>query len=406
MENIFSRAVENLVNPQMRSASDSLRGLTNLFPPRLTEGAKKVNTNSALTISAFYCAVGTIADSIALLPMSVYRKTGKMKDHEPTHPVDYLLYREPNSYMTAFTFKFIMVVSVLMRGNAYAIIQRNNSGNVAAYQFVDQSDVTVKSNSGKLFYIIKGITYSADEIIHIPGFSFDGICGRSIIEHAADNLGVSLSAQQFGSDALNDRGLSHGIIETDKSVDKTPKEKIANHVSERLQSGNKFRVAMLDEGMKYKTIALTPQEAQFIETYASGIPDIARWFKIPLHKLHVSGEGGYNFLVQMSIEYLQTAVMPIGEKFKQEFERKSFTRAERVSGIYIFQNYNKLLQADPKARSEYYKSLYYIGVYNPNEIRELEDRNPRDDDGGDLYVQPSNMMNELQMKKQVENEAV
>jgi len=350
-----------------------------------------------------YCAVNAIANSYALLPESVMQQSDRNRIHLKDHPADYLLYREPNSLMTAYDFKFIMAVSVLMKGNAYAYIRRDNAGNVESYNFMAHDDVTVIENNGKLFYKYKNqVPYAAADVLHVRGFSLDGISGKSVLQHAADNLGVSLAAQKFGSEALTDRGLGHGVLESDLSLKNEKKIEIADAVSTRFQTGNKFRVAMLDEGMKYKAISLSPEEAKFIETYASGIEDVARWFNIPSYKLHIKGEGGYNFIVQLSIEYVQSAVMPIAERMKQEKERKTFTKTERLKGIYIFQNYKKLLQADPKARGQFYKDLVFVRAITPNEIRELEDMNPQD--GGDEFLQMSNLLNEQQIKKQLENE--
>lgn len=400
MSNIFNNAIADLVTPQKRSGSVGT-SLASFFNFSLTESGKKVNSHSSLTLSPYFCAVNTIANSLALLPMSVFLEEGNNKNLQKNHSVHYLIYREPNTYMTAFSFKFIMAKAVFEKGNAYALILRNNSGNVDSLVYLDPDEVDVLESGGKLFYKFKGQTFQAYEILHIPGFSFDGVTGKSIIHYAADNIGVSLSAQTFAANAFDGRGISQGVIESERDVEKGKKEEIANAVASRFSSGNKYRVAMLDEGMKYKSITLTPQEAQFVETYMSGIADIARWFNIPLHKLHVSGEGGYNFLVQMSLEYLQTAVMPLAEKFKQEFERKLFTTGERKRGFHINLNYKKLLQADPKARAQYYKDLYLLGVMNSNEIRQLEDMNPRDDGGGETYLQMGNLLNEEQLKKQL-----
>ena len=398
MSNYLSLAMADLVSPQKRSGVLSGH-LSSLFSFARTEGGKNVNVHTSLTISAFYCAVNTIANSMALLPMSPYKESNGTREPFKDHSAYYLLYREPNSYMTAFQFKFIMAVAVMMKGNAYALIQRDNSGFPMAYQFLHPEDVQVIESNDKLFYRHKGVIYAAADIVHIPGFSFDGVTGQSVITHAADNLGVSLTAQKFGSDSLQDRGISQAVVETDKQVNPRGKEAFANSFSTALATGNKHRVAVLDEGFKYKKITLSPAESQFIETYASGIEDIARWFQIPAHKLHIKGEGGYNFLVQMSIEYLQTAVMPLAEKFKQEFERKTFTFSERKAGAYIYLNYKKLLQADPKSRAQYYKDMYFMGAFNANEIRALEDENPRTDEGGEHYMQLSNLLNEDQLQE-------
>jgi HK97 family phage portal protein len=399
MGNIFNNAVLKMVGANQERAAGASSFLS-FFPFKLSEAGKNVNSHSALTISAFYCAVNTVANSIALLPTSVFQKTDKKQIHLTDHPADYLLYREPNSNMTAFTFKFIMAVAVFMRGNAYALIQRSNAGHVLAYIYLDPDKVAPFLSQGKIFYKYEDQIFHAEELIHIPGFSFDGVKGKSIIEFAADNIGVSLAAQKFGGDSYNNRGLSQGVLESDHSVNNIKKEEISKAFSAALSSGQAHRAPMLDEGMKYKAITLTPEQAKFLETYTAGVADIARWFSLPLHKLHVSGEGGYNFLVQMSIEYIQTAVMPLGEKFKQEFERKTFTPSERKAGIYIFQNYKKLLQADPVARGQWYKDLTFVKAITPNEIRELEDMNPYE--GGDKPLQMANLLNADQIKKQTD----
>lgn len=394
MGSILQSAIAQAVSEKR---SNPLSGLVSFFPTRLTEASKSVNTHSSLTISAFYAAVNTLANSMALLPMSVYLSNNNVKKHQPNHSIDYLIYRRPNNYMTAFVFKFTMTVSVLMRGNAFALIMRDNAGQVNTLMFLDPDQVTILESQGKLFYKYKNKTYSSSEILHIPGFAFDGICGKSVIEYAADNLGISISAQKFGSDSLQDRGISQGVLESDLSVKTDKKKEISSAFSSAMSSAQKHRAPLLDEGMKYKAITLKPSEAQFIETYASGVSDIARWFQMPAHKLAIPGEGGYNFLVQMEQDYLQRAVMPLGEKFRQEFEVKLFTKAESQKGNYIYQNYKKLLQSDPKARAQFYKDLYYIGAINANEVRSLEDMNPRDD--GDEYMQLSNLLNRDQVEK-------
>lgn len=402
MGDLFNTAMAEMLSPQKRSGS--LTGtLSSFFPFNLSDAGKKVNTQSSLGLAPFFCAINTISNSMALLPMAVFLEEANEKNIKKDHPVNYLIYREPNEYMTAFTFKFILAKDIFLKGNAYALIVRNNSGRVAALQYLDPLEVTVVSYGNKLYYKHKGNTYSASEVIHIPGFSFDGICGKPIIHFAADNIGVSLAAQNFAGEAYNDRGVSYGVIESEKDVKVEKKKEISDAFTSRLSSGDKFRAPMLDEGMKYKSITLTPAEAQFVETYMSGIGDIARWFDIPLHKLHVKGEGGYNFIVQMSIEYVQTAVMPIAEKFKQEFERKTLTASERKSGLHINLNYKKLLQADPKARGQFYKDLVFVKAIKPNEIRALEDMNPYE--GGDEILQPANMLSEEQIKNQIQDES-
>ncbi|MEO0573218.1 MAG: phage portal protein, partial [Bacteroidota bacterium] len=371
------------------------------FSGATTKEGQKINGHTAFKISGFWCAVNTIANSVALLPKSVFQEIGDNKDRDMDHAVDYLVHSEPNSYMTAFTFWFIMTVAMLVKGNAYAYIVRSNSGEVIQLRFMHPEDVGIIERENQLFYKYKGATFFSWEVLHIPLFSFNGVNGRSVIQYAADNLGVSLAANEFAANAYNDRGVAYGVLESDKVINNVGSKNLQSHFNNAMNNNSKYKLAVFDEGLKYKRISLAPNEAQFIEAQVNGVEDLARWFQIPLHKLHAKGEGGYNFLVQMSIEYLQTAVMPIGQRIKQECERKLFTTAERKAGYFIFNNYKKLLEADPAARGQYYKDMVYIKAMNPNEVRRLEGYNPYK--GGDEFLQMTNLLTQEQIQKDLKD---
>lgn len=388
---------------EKRSAAPS--GLLSSFFPwsgtASTAAGKKVNRSTSLKISAFYCAVTLLAESFAILPKAVFQVKDKNRNRLVEHPLDYLLHDEANMQMTAFMFSFIAVLSVYMKGNFYAGISRNNAGDIMALNYWDSDLVEVWENDGRNFYKYKGKIYSQDEVFHVPGFCFDGIIGRSIIHYAADSMGIPLSAQEFGANSYNEKGVSLGVLETEKSLEAPAKKAIKAAWNEALADGDPHRAVILDEGFKYSPIRLSPEQSKFIEAKVEGVADIARWFKIPLHMLHVKGEGGYNFLVQMSISYLQHAVQPISEKFKQEANRKLLTARERAQGLYINHNYKKLLQVDPKLRTEYYRNMVTVKAMTPNEIRELEDMNPYE--GGDEVLQMLNMQTPTQIEKSLED---
>jgi HK97 family phage portal protein len=279
---------------------------------------------------------------------------------------------------------------------------RDNNGVPQAIDLWDYEDVTVLADKTAVYYKHKdfpGKVFLNYEVFHITGFGFNGIRGKSVVEYAADNMGISYAADQFGATAYGQSGVSYGVIETERELKDIGKRNIRTLVKQDLKDIGNHKIAVLDEGMKYKTIALSPQQAQFIEAKAAGVEDIARWLNIPLHKLHTKGEGGYNFLVQMSIEYLQSAVMPWGQKIKEEIQRKLLTRPEKEIGHYCFVNYRKLLEADPKSRAEYYRNMVYMKAMVPNEVRELEDMNPID--GGDQPLQLASLQTEAQIQKEI-----
>lgn len=363
-----------------------------------TKAGQKINKETAMQLPAFYCALNNISDSYAILPKSVYKKSEDTRKRQTDHPLDYLIHESPNSKMTSSVFDKLMVCNYFLKGNAIALNIRDNSGDIIAKELVDPDDVTQTLSNNELFYTIKGVTYNSSEVFHVPYHTYNGYWGISIVQYAADNLGVSYGAQVFQGNSFNNKGLSAGVLESEKVIDSTAKKKIQTAFSNAMNTEDVYRVAALDEGMKYKSISLTADQAKVVETTATGIADIARWFNIPLSKLHVSGEGGYNFLVQMSIEYLQSAVMPIADKFKKEEQRKSLTPNERKEGLYVYHNYNKLLQADPKSRAQYYKDLMNIKSITPNEVRKLEGFDPYE--GGDEPLQMVNMQTQVQIDQQ------
>ena len=367
-----------------------------------TKSARKVNIQSSLTVSAFYTGINTLANSIGILPFIVQTSTDDERQPQVNHPAYNLLLNRPNQYMSAFSWKHLMTITMLLRGDSYSQIERNTSGNVVNVNYLPYDEVTVIDYNDKLFYRYKGQVLEGDDVIHFKGFSFDGKTSKSVLEFAADSLGKTLNAQQYSSDSLDDSGLSYGVIETDKTMKPESKESLANAFESRLQKKSKHRSPVLDEGMKYKRITLTPDETKFIETYANGIEDVARWLNMPRHKLHIEGEGGYNALIQMEQDYLQSAVLPLTTKLKEELDYKLFSQREKRQGYNVYQNHKKLLQVDPKSRAEFYKQLFFMKSITPNEIRKLEDMNPTDN--GDETFQLSNLLTQKQFEKTLEDE--
>ena len=393
------------VNSIQRTAG--LSGLLSsiVYPKAKTTPGLEVNPTTSMKISGFFCGVKNITDAIAMLPFRVYQKEGKSKELQDSHNIDEIIYSAPNRKMVAFQFWKAMATAIIIKGNAYAQIIRDGAGRVRELNFIHPEDVQVYEYEGELYYKVKGqrsmlFDY---EIFHVPGFSWNGITGIGVIKYAADNLGLSLAADEFGTESFANKGVTYGAVETDKSLNDIGKRNIRSLVAGDLQADTLHRVAVLDEGMKYKPIGITPQEAQFIESKAQGVEDIARWLNIPLHKLHAKGEGGYNFLVQMDIEYMKSTIMPLVVPILQEIMKKLMDPQERSLGYYVHADYNYLLKADPKSRAQYYKDLVMVKAMSPNEVRELEEMNPYE--GGDEYLQMVNMITDEQYKKKLENES-
>ena len=378
-------------------------GLSNLFDLSGLLGgissATLATPKSALTISAFYNGVEQISNDIAKLPKSVYVKEDKSRNKDAENPINYLLNTAPNELMTAFDFWKIYVISAIIKGDGFAeIIKNEQSGLEQAYNFLDYDDVKVFKSENKLIYSYEGRFISSENMLHLKYFSFDGVRGISLIKFAAKQLGIILDAQNYGSEIYKDKGIGYGVLETDKPVTAPNKKAIETGFANKMESAGKYKVALLDEGFKYRNITITPAEAQFLETNKNGVLEVARWLNINPHKIKDYTTGTYANVYQQSIEHTQDSIMPWAIRIEQEIDRKSFSKE---SNKYFKININALLRGDLVSKRNYYTAMIYAGIMTRNEVRALEEMNPID--GLDEILQPVNMQALSLVMKQNEN---
>lgn len=368
------------------------------FLPFFKVGGKTVATpQTALTLSAFYNGVDQLSNDIAKLPKSVYKKEGDSRMRFTEHPLNYLISTEPNEMMTAFDFWKLVVVLVILKGNCFVLIKRDSNGELLSLVIQDNSQVIVSRKDDKLFYTIKGDVYLSAEVLHFKAFSLDGITGVSVIKYAAHNLGVNLDAQEYASDIYSDRGLGYGVIESDKKVDNTAKKLISEGFTTKMSEKNKFKVPVLDEGLSYKAISVTPAEAQFLETNKYSVTEIARWLNIAPHKLKDLTNANYSNIQAQSIEHVQDSLLPWIMRIELELDRKMFSR-EDSEKMYVKFNEKVLMRGDSEARKNYLTQLVYAGIITRNEARALEDMNPLE--GLDEVLTPVNsQLLDFMMKK-------
>src|SRR5690554_3027411 len=347
----------------------------------------KATASTALTLSSFFNAINQISDDVAKLPKHVYRKTPKGRELVST-PLNYLVNVSPNDLMTAYDFWKVNVLTVILSGNSYSRIYRNSDSEPYLFEFLGgDQEVTVYMENDRLVYYHQGEKIKGSDVLHFKLFSLDGVMGTSVIRYAANSLGVSLDVQNFASNIYKDRGIGYGVIESEQNVSTDNKKAIETSFSQKMASGDKFRVPLLDSGLKYKSISVTPEEAKFIETDKRGILEVCRWLNIAPHKLKVLDNANFSNIYHQSTEHVQDSVLPWIVRFEQEIQRKFF--GIENPDLYVKFNEKVLLRGDLDAKQKYYTMAIYTGLMARNEIRELEDLNPIP--GLDEPLQPVNM---------------
>ena len=396
---IFSGLFRSRDAPQNRTSGSAY----SFFLGNSTSG-KRVNERSAMQMTAVYSCVRILSEAVAGLPLHFYRYTdngGKEKAVE--HPLYFLLHDEPNPEMTSFVFRETLMTHLLLWGNAYAQIIRNGKGEIMALYPLMPDRMTVdRDEKGRLYYeyntssddapTMKGSTVrlSPSDVLHVPGLGFDGLVGYSPIAMAKNAIGMAIACEEYGAKFFANGAQPSGVLEHPGTI------KDPTRVRESWQntfggSQNANKVAVLEEGMKYTPISISPEQAQFLETRKFQINEIARIFRVPPHMVGDLEKSSFSNIEQQSLEFVKYTLDPWVCRWEQSMVRSLLT-AEEKKQYFIKFNVDGLLRGDYQSRMNGYAIGRQNGWMSANDIRELEnlDRIP-EELGGDLYLINGNM---------------
>jgi HK97 family phage portal protein len=365
-----------------------------------TSSGKPVNEHTAMQITAVYSCVRILAETVAGLPLHVYKYNDSGgKEKYLQHPLYKLLHDEPNPEMTSFSFRETLMTHLLLWGNAYSQIIRNARGEVIALYPLMPNKMTVdRDKNGRLFYLYQRSTEDAptlgkdnmvyldpSDVLHIPGLGFDGLVGYSPIAMAKNAVGLSMATEEYGAKFFANGATPGGVLEHPGTI-KDP-QKIKESWNMAYQgSANSHRVAVLEEGMKYQQIGVPPEQAQFLETRKFQINEIARIFRIPPHMLADLEKSSFSNIEQQSLEFVKYTLDPWVVRWEQTMCRSLLRESEKPT-VFIKFNVDGLLRGDYASRMNGYATARQNGWMSTNDIRELEnlDKIPAEL-GGDLYL--------------------
>ncbi len=396
---IFTGIIKARDKPQNRTAGSSY----SFFMGGTTSG-KAVTERSAMQMTAVYACVRILSEAVAGLPIHLYRYVedgGKEKAID--HPLYLILHDEPNPEMSSFVFRETLMTHLLLWGNAYAQIIRNGKGDVVALYPLMPNKMTVDRDSqGRLFYqynrssdeAIKPaqtVILQPRDVLHIPGLGFDGLVGYSPIAMAKNAIGLAMATEEYGAKFFANGAAPSGVLEHPGTI-KDPSRVREAWQSQFGGSSNSGKVAVLEEGMKYTPISISPEQAQFLETRKFQINEIARIFRVPPHMVGDLEKSSFSNIEQQSLEFVKYTLDPWVLRWEQSIQRSLLT-AEEKKQYFVKFNVEGLLRGDYASRMTGYATARQNGWMSANDIRELEnmDRIPKED-GGDLYLINGNML--------------
>ena len=397
---LFSFLFKARDKPQNRTA-----GSAYAFYMGGSTSGKQVTERSAMQMTAVYSCVRILSEAVAGLPLHLYRyKEGGGKEKAIDLPLYRLMHDEPNPEMSSFVFRETLMTHLLLWGNAYAQIIRNGKGEVIAlYPLMPNKMRVERDENGSLYY---EYVHSSDEVdtmknttvrltpynvLHIPGLGFDGLVGYSPIAMAKNAIGMAIACEEYGAKFFANGAAPSGVLEH-PGVIKDPQKVREAWQSQFGGSQNANKIAVLEEGMKYTPISISPEQAQFLETRKFQINEIARIFRVPPHMVGDLEKSSFSNIEQQSLEFVKYTLDPWVMRWEQSLSRALFTEEEKKTLFFKF-NVEGLLRGDYQSRMNGYATARQNGWMSANDIRELEnmDKIPAEQ-GGDLYLINGSML--------------
>ena len=387
----------NLIFKSRDKPKDGERISSSSFLFGRTTAGRNVNEFTAMQMTAVYLCVRVLAETLAGLPLHLYKRgNSNSKEKAKDHAIYFLLHDEPNTEMTSFVFRETLMTHLLLWGNAYAQIIRNGRNDVIGlYPLMPNKMTVMRSEDGEIFYKYnyksEEVYLLKEDVLHIPGLGFDGLIGYSPITMAKNAIGMAMACEDYGASFFQNGAQPGGVLEH-PGIIKDPERVRASWNAAFQGPKNANKVAVLEEGMKYQPIAIAPSEAQFLETRKFQLNEIARIFRIPPHMIGDLEKSSFSNIEQQSLEFVKYTLDPWIVRWEQSLERALLTKKEKESYFIKF-NLDGLLRGDYESRMNGYAVGRQNGWMSANDIRELENLDRISaEEGGDLYLVNGNML--------------
>jgi len=365
---------------------------------KLTEriGAKSgvwVDERTALSLSAVFACVRVISETVASLPLMIYRRrTDGGKEPAEDHFLYKLMHDQPNPYQTSFEFREMLTGHTALRGNAYAFIEKTRRGVITQLIPLHPARMIPKKEGEKIIYEYthedgKQEVYPAELIWHWRGMSSDGIVGLSPLKLHAEAFGLAKAAEEHGALFYRNGAKMSGIAKLPGRLKESSKSHLQESLNKAVSGDNKFRIIVFEEGMDWVNVSMNNDDAQFIETRGFQIEEIARIFRVPCVLIgHADKTATYASAEQFFLSFVTHTIRPWLVRIEQTINSKLMPEGDR--GTYFAEHkLDGILRGDILSRYQAYSIARMNKWMSVNEIRALENMNPVE--GGDEYENPN-----------------
>ena len=366
------------------------------FPLVLRAAGKSVTEQSAYTVSAYWCCVRVISETIGQMPWRIHERTETGQRVAEYHPADRLLNRNPNAEQDAPAWRELMLRWCLTWGNAYCEIVRDASYRPVELWPIEPWRVTPLRSGGALWYHVMqpqggAVDLPAADVLHFRGLG-DDLAGWSVLEYMARTLGLSMAQEESMSSQMENGAKLSGLLRPPGSGTYTAEKtkQIAEAWKEQnVGSKNHGKIYLINQGIEFTPLSMPNTDAQLLESRQFSVIDICRFMRVPPHKVYDLTRATFSNITHQSLEFLIDTLGPWVVKFEAQVNRKLVSPAQAYR-FFSKVNTNAILRMDPDTRANWYTRLRDLGVISPNQICALEDMDTLGPDG-DIRLVPVNL---------------
>lgn len=391
----------------VRAATPDIGKLIDLKDPDAAEylrhgGASSsgvsVGVDGAMRIATTWRCVNIIAGATAAMPMELYRRVDdRVRRVASEHPLRNVLTKRPNAWQTPFEFKRMLTARALLHGNGYGLIIRSR-GRVLEVWPLNLPVMPVQLDDMSIVYDVyrRNGTVTrlpASDVFHLRGLSLDGVVGLGVIQHAREAMGLALQTERSAGKMFAQGYISKPVLQMPQGQrlsDEAYARLKASLDEEQAGAENAGKMLLLEEGLEAKELGMSASDAQFLEARKFQRSDIAMFFGVPPHMIG-DVEKSTSWGSGIDAQGIGFVTYTLGDwiaAWEQAIERDLIGSAIVDQDLYVKLEVKALMRGDVKTRSDFYKSMLQWGVFSPNEVRALEDMNPREE--GDVYYDPPN----------------
>ncbi|MDX0426857.1 phage portal protein [Sinorhizobium medicae] len=350
-----------------------------------------VTHETALEVPAVWCAVNFIANTIASLPLQVFKKSGEGRDTVESDPLYGILHDAPNDELTSFMWRKGMMINVLLRGRGVSFIERNKAGRVMSIWPLDTDKLTIERKSGrKLYHYDDGgrkVTYAANEVLDLTFMlKPDGVSHVDPISKLKGAVGLALALDEYARKFFANGGVPplalYGPMPSPAAASRASQD-----VEKAVRDANAERrnVMIMPTGHELKAVGVDPEKSQMVESRRLGIEEIARIYGIPPVFLQDLTHGTFSNTEQQDLALTKHLISQWVKAWEQELNLKLFSARNRTKFVEF--NLDSLMRGDFRTRMEGYAKGIQNGIYTPDEVRAMENWPSKGGDADKLHIQ-------------------